>query len=337
MKMRVRPARRILSAISFGVFWRSAPSTRAIMRSMNVSPGAAVICTTMRSESTRVPPVTAERSPPDSRMTGADSPVIADSSTAAMPSMTSPSPGITSPGLHTTSSPMVRALDGLSTIDPSRCRTWATVSERVLRSVSAWALPRPSARASAKFANSTVNHNHNATRPPNTLVAVVALLRSRKNSTEVHTAPTSTTNMIGLRASVRGLSFRNASPTALRTMTGSKSDVVLRSWRCERGCSGAGGGLSIRSVGMSLLEVADEVLDDGAERDDREVDQPHDDRRPRQQHAEEQGGVRAERAGGGGDDLLPHDRAADGEHRDDGEEAPDQHREPERDVVPLGV
>ena len=35
----------------------------------------------MRSESTRVPPVTALRSPPDSRTTGADSPVIADSST----------------------------------------------------------------------------------------------------------------------------------------------------------------------------------------------------------------------------------------------------------------
>jgi len=34
-----------------------------------------------------VPPVTAERSPPLSRMTGADSPVIADSSTEAMPSM----------------------------------------------------------------------------------------------------------------------------------------------------------------------------------------------------------------------------------------------------------
>ena len=47
----------------------------------------------------RVPPVTALRSPPDSRMTGADSPVIADSSTEATPSTTSPSPGITLAGL----------------------------------------------------------------------------------------------------------------------------------------------------------------------------------------------------------------------------------------------
>ena len=55
--------------------------------------------TTIRSDSTRVPPVTALRSPPASRMTGADSPVIADSSTDAMPSTMSPSPGMTSSGL----------------------------------------------------------------------------------------------------------------------------------------------------------------------------------------------------------------------------------------------
>ena len=70
-----------INAISFGVFWRSAPSTRAIILSMKVSPGLEVTRILIWSESTRVPPVTAERSPPDSRMTGADSPVMADSST----------------------------------------------------------------------------------------------------------------------------------------------------------------------------------------------------------------------------------------------------------------
>ena len=94
----MRPASRIVSAISFGVFWRDAPSTSAIMRSRKVPPGSAVTRTTIQSESTWVPPVTAERSPPDSRMTGADSPVIADSFTEATPSTTSPSPGIMSPG-----------------------------------------------------------------------------------------------------------------------------------------------------------------------------------------------------------------------------------------------
>ena len=81
MKMIVSAASRMVSATSLGVFCRFAPSTRLIIRSRNVCPGWAVMRMTMRSESTRVPPVTAERSPPDSRITGADSPVIADSST----------------------------------------------------------------------------------------------------------------------------------------------------------------------------------------------------------------------------------------------------------------
>ena len=163
--MIVRPASRIDRAISFGVFCRSAPSTRAIIRSRNVSPGLAVIRTTISSDSTRVPPVTAERSPPDSRITGADSPVIADSSTVAMPSTTSPSPGITSPRRHDAESPISSCDDGTSTSAPPSRRTWATVSLRVLRSVAAWALPRPSAIASAKLANSTVNQRNSTTRP----------------------------------------------------------------------------------------------------------------------------------------------------------------------------
>ena len=102
-----------------------------------------------------MPPVTALRSPPDSRMTGADSPVIADSSTVAMPSMTVPSPGITSPAATTTMSPRTSSEAGL--VVPS-CMI-ATVSWRIARSVSAWARPRPSANASAMFANTTVSHS----------------------------------------------------------------------------------------------------------------------------------------------------------------------------------
>ncbi len=105
-KMMVRPESRIVSAISFGVFCRLAPSTRAIMRSMNVSPGLAAMRTTSQSERTFVPPVTAERSPPLSRTTGALSPVMALSSTEATPSTTSPSLGITSPGTRATRSPL---------------------------------------------------------------------------------------------------------------------------------------------------------------------------------------------------------------------------------------
>ena len=223
----VRPASRMDRAISFGVFWRSAPSTSAIIRSRKLSPGRAVIRTTISSDRTRVPPVTADRSPPDSRMTGADSPVMADSSTVAIPSTTSPSPGITSPAVTTHRSPGCRADDGVSTrttLEPSSRRTRATVSDRVLRSVAAWALPRPSAMASAKLANSTVNQSHSDTRPENVFSATVALPRSRRKRSVVRTEPTSTTSMTGLRAMVRGASLRNESLIAGRTMDGSKSE-----------------------------------------------------------------------------------------------------------------
>ena len=84
-KMIVSAASKMVSAISFGVFCRLRPRPALIIRSRNVWPRSAVMRTTIRSDSTFVPPVTADRSPPDSRITGADSPVIADSSTDAPP------------------------------------------------------------------------------------------------------------------------------------------------------------------------------------------------------------------------------------------------------------
>ena len=69
-KMIVSAESRMVSAISLGVFWRFAPSTRPIMRSRKLSPGLAEMRTLISSLSTRVPPVTLERSPPASRMTG---------------------------------------------------------------------------------------------------------------------------------------------------------------------------------------------------------------------------------------------------------------------------
>ena len=220
------PDSRMFRAISFGVFCRSAPSTRAIIRSMKPSPGFWVIRTTMRSESTRVPPVTAERSPPDSRMTGADSPVMADSSTVAMPSTISPSPGMRSPGSTTQQVAAGRAgSSGVSMTEPSSASTLARVSERVLRSVSACALPRPSATASAKLANRTVNHSHPATSPAKRW-STPSSPRSRRNRSVVSTLPISTMNMTGLRTMVRGWSLRKLSPTARFTMAGWKSEAL---------------------------------------------------------------------------------------------------------------
>ena len=200
------------------------------MRSRNDWPGSWVISTTMWSDSTRVPPVTALRSPPDSRITGADSPVMADSSTEAMPSITVPSPGITSPASTITTSPRWSSLAGL--VPPSLSR--ATVWVRIARSVSACALPRPSAIASAKLPKRTVSHSQTATTnvnhagslpppgasPPKAWTIQISVVR---------TAPTSTTNMTGLRAMSRGSSLRNEAAIAARMMSRSNSERSGRS------------------------------------------------------------------------------------------------------------
>ena len=229
-----------------------------------------------------MPPVTAERSPPLSRMTGADSPVMADSSTVAMPSTTSPSPGITSPATTTHRSPSCSAVEGFSTREPSGWRTLAMVSARVLRSVAACALPRPSAIASAKLANSTVNHSQSDTSPAKTFSLAVDEPRSRKNRTVVSTEPTSTTNMTGLRIMVRGLSLTKLSLIACCVMAGSNSFRAAGGRRRDltgRGAAGSRGSVSVEVMPV-LLEA--EVLDDGAEREHGEEGQAGDD----QDHAE---------------------------------------------------
>src|SRR5258708_25856471 len=236
-KMMVKAAIRMLRAISLGVFWRLAPSTRAIMRSRNVSPGLALICTTIQSESTRVPPVTALRSPPLSRMTGADSPVIADSSTEATPSTTSPSPGITSPASTSTRSPLRNSGAATSCtllVRSEPARRFAMVVVRARRSVSACALPRPSAIASSQLAKTTVNHNQIATASTKSRSATSWLLvkvavgwvkSKRTNSMVVITLPTSTTNITGFLTCTRGSSFLNDSGIAARMILGSQIEM----------------------------------------------------------------------------------------------------------------
>ncbi len=161
-KMRVKAASRMVRAISPGVLRRVAPSMREIMRSRKPAPGPLVTRMTMWSEMTLVPPVTASRSPPDSRITGADSPVTADSSTVAIPSTTCPSAGMTSPGPQTTRSSCARAAALTSSVSPEGRSRLAFVSRRIARSESARAFPWISARPSAKFAKSTVNQSQAA-------------------------------------------------------------------------------------------------------------------------------------------------------------------------------
>ena len=82
------------------------------MWSRKVEPWAAVMRTLIQSDRTCVPPVTADRSPPASRITGADSPVMAASLTEATPSITSPSEGMMSPASTRTMSPDLEARAG---------------------------------------------------------------------------------------------------------------------------------------------------------------------------------------------------------------------------------
>ncbi|MNX83371.1 hypothetical protein D3C86_1151320 [compost metagenome] len=163
IKTRVKPANKIVNAISFGVFWREAPSTKAIILSKKLSPGSVVTLTLILSESTFVPPVTELLSPPASLITGALSPVMALSSMVARPSMISPSVGIVSPASQMKISPFARLEDGTicnssTYISPIGKIFFAGVSSLVFRKLSACAFPLASAIASAKLANSKVNN-----------------------------------------------------------------------------------------------------------------------------------------------------------------------------------
>ena len=216
---------KIVSAISLGVFWRLAPSTMLIMRSRNDSPGFTLMRTTSQSDSTRVPPVTLEKSPPDSRTTGADSPVMALSSTEATPSMTSPSSGTRSFAMTSTTSPLRRfsASSGNHVVPYLGSRSFlAMVLFFRLRSEEACAWARPSARASAKLANSTVNHSHTATDSTKPAVPSPLSKASTPNSV-VRMLPIKTTNITGLCHCTRGLSLVKAAASAGLSRAGSSN------------------------------------------------------------------------------------------------------------------
>ena len=242
----------MFSAISFGVFCRSAPSTSAIMRSRKVEPCAAVMRTLIQSDSTRVPPVTAERSPPLSRMTGADSPVIADSSTEAMPSITSPSLGIRSPASTSTMSPCFSSGAGdrligqfESAFEPAAA-AWPCVSVRARRSVAACALPRPSATASAKLANSTVTHSQRMIWKVKPRCSPPPVSRSRRKITVVSAATISTTNITGFLIISARVELDERLPDRRQqdrrdpaSWTGTRASCCGFPWvscLCQRGC-----------------------------------------------------------------------------------------------------
>ena len=203
----------------------------AIMRSMKASPGFTATRTTSQSDNTRVPPVTAEKSPPDSRTTGADSPVIALSSTEATPSTTSPSAGTTSPLSTRKKSPLRSCGAGVAvqSLEYLAASNFFALTDCFRsRKEAACALLRPSASASAKLANSTVNHSQAEMPKMNPAGASPWPRTACTNNRLVMMLPTYTTNITGLRSCTRGESLRNESAMAAPMSVESNNASDLR-------------------------------------------------------------------------------------------------------------
>jgi hypothetical protein len=102
----------------------------------------------------------------------------------------------------------------------------AQVSLRRPRSDAACALLRPSASASAKFANSTVNHSHTvmASTKPGFMPVSPGKLSACTQSSVVRMLPMYTMNITGLRHWVRGFSLAKAPHRAGLTSAASNSE-----------------------------------------------------------------------------------------------------------------
>ena len=160
--MIVRPASRMLSAISFGVFCRSAPSTSPIMRSRKVEP--------WRRGDPHLDPVgqhlraagdrraVAARFADDRRRFAGDRRLVDRGD--ALDHLAVGGDDVAGLDQHDVADLQARCR-ARSCSSSGRCRSssFACVSVRVRRSESACALPRPSATASAKLAKSTVNQS----------------------------------------------------------------------------------------------------------------------------------------------------------------------------------
>src|SRR5207302_6077944 len=110
------------------------------------------------------------------------------------------------------------------------------------RSVSACALPRPSATASARLANTTVRNSQTTMVQLNTDGDLIAVYR-------VSTEPTSTTNMTGFLICTRGSSFLNASGVDFNRILGSSSPPPTRRGSADRPEAGVwASGLSVVTV-----------------------------------------------------------------------------------------
>src|SRR5215475_9806356 len=204
----------------------------------------------------------------------------------------------------------------------------ATVSRLVLRSVAAWALPRPSATASARFANITVSQSQT------TMVQLKMLnpgVRKKIAVTVVSSAPTSTTNMTGFLSWTRGSSFRSASGSDCQSIFGSSRPPPTRpcaapAFPARRAWSGL-----VASV-ISVQSFCERAQGEGGEIG--QADEHEDDA---DEHADEQRLVGLQCAGAGRHRLLPGERPAEAECEDHRREPGHQHDDPADRVVPVRI
>src|SRR5277367_3935173 len=288
------------------------------MRSKKPSPGLHVMRILISSESTRVPPVTALRSPPASRTTGADSPVMADSSTVAAPWTISPSAGMISPARTTMTSSFRSESASTLLILPSSEILFALVCVRVWRKAFACALPRPSATASAKFANSTVNQSQIAICKTNPVWP-----GERKISTVLMAAPTSVTNMTGFFTINRGSSLRNVSPSAGARIFASKMET---------------GWCVIKNPGLKQISFQHQkMFDDRAERERGQKRQRADENHRADEQHDEREAAHGKSSGAGRNDFFARERTGQREQRNDHAETSEQHVNAQRRVIPWRV
>ena len=222
-KINVSAASKMVSAISFGVFWRCAPSTSAIMRSRKPSPGligdADFDFVGQHARAAGDGAAVAAAFADDGRGFAGDGGFVHRG--RAFDDFAVGGNDFAGAHDHDVAFAQVGGADFLdlavfADAAGDRCCT------RVPRSAWAWALPRPSATASAKLANSTVNQSQMAScaMKPRSAVAV-------KMPTVVSAAPTMVTNMTGFLTIRRGSSFLKASPTAGPAIFQSKREGAL--------------------------------------------------------------------------------------------------------------
>ena len=186
--------------------------------------------TRIQSDRTCVPPVTAERSPPDSRMTGADSPVIAASLTEATPSTTSPSRRDDVAGLdeHNVADLQAGAGHELE-LGP------VLAVQQLGLGLGARLAQRVGLRLAAAFGDGfgEIGEQHGEPQPDDDLQreAEIAAAGDQipQNRTVVSAETTATTNITGFLIRVRGFSFLKAPPTAGHNMRASMM-LRIREW-----------------------------------------------------------------------------------------------------------